>query len=554
MDMILGYLQNGFSAVVPFVILLGLLIFVHELGHFAVAKWCGVRVEVFSLGFGKKLLSYKHGDTTYCWSIVPLGGYVKMFGDEVGAEISDEQKKYSFLHKNVWQRIAVVLAGPLMNFFFAIFVLFVVAMLGEDARRAAVGDVPVDSAAYQAGLRSGDQILSVAGKNLRTWDELQHQLNASIGQQVELKIKRYGTNEELRVFVSPSSKPNPNILSLDNEIGEVAGLSNNSYASVVGVQAKSRAETLGLRTGDRIAKINGQEILYYRDIEAHLVALQGQNVAIEVERWASIESEKSEKIVIDSVLPAVASIESLGIEKPELYLSKIVAKSPAEKAGLQAGDRILQVDDKEVKNWETVLEHVKAYHGEGQISFTVQRQGEIKNLTIQPELTAQMNSQGGEDKRYTVGILPWIAMAMPPIEKIAAPNLAAGLVRGYQRTIDITIMTAVSFVRLAQNKISPKSIGGVISIGQAASETFKTGMAQFLTMMGIISVNLFILNLLPIPVLDGGHLVFYVVEALRGAPLSMKKMEIAQQVGLVLLMSLMVFALFNDFSRLFGQH
>src|SRR4051812_21899251 len=122
MDMLLNWLQQGFSAVVPFIVLLGILIFVHELGHFLVARWCGVRVEIFSLGFGKKIFSYKKGDTTYCISIVPLGGYVKMFGEQPGENVSPALKKYSFTHKNVYKRIAVVLAGPLMNFIFAVFI------------------------------------------------------------------------------------------------------------------------------------------------------------------------------------------------------------------------------------------------------------------------------------------------------------------------------------------------------------------------------------------------------------------------------------------------
>jgi regulator of sigma E protease len=554
MEIIFGYLQNGLSAFVPFVILLGLLIFVHELGHFAVAKWCGVRVETFSLGFGKKLLKYKKGDTTYALSLIPLGGYVKMFGDEVGAEISEEQKKYSFLHKNVWQRIAVVLAGPLMNFFFAILVLFIVALIGEDARKPSIGDVPVDSSAYQSGVRSGDNVLSVGGTPVRTWEEFQHQMNLRIGQVVELALQRYGSNEAIKVQVSPQSRPNPNILSLDENIGEVQGLANNSYAAVIGVRSKTPSEKFGLRTGDRIVKINGKEINYFREIEPMILPLQGQTVSLEIERWPSLGAKKSDTVLIDTLLPSFSSLEALGLEKSELYLSKVVEKSPAEKAGLLAGDRILKVDNVEAKSWETILENVKGYKGEGPVTFTVLRQGEVKSFEIMPELTEQMNAQGGEDKRYTVGILPWIAMAMPPIEKIAADGVGSALKRGYDRTIDITVMTVVSFLRLAQSKISPKSIGGVISIGQAASETFKTGISQFLTMMAIISVNLFILNLLPIPVLDGGHLLFYTVEAIRGAPLSMRKMEIAQQVGLVLLMSLMVFALFNDFTRLFGSH
>jgi regulator of sigma E protease len=554
MDFILGYLQQGLSAIVPFVILLGLLIFVHELGHFAVAKWCGVRVEVFSLGFGKKILQFKRGDTTYAISLIPLGGYVKMFGDEMGANISEDQKKFSFLHKPVSQRIAVVLAGPLMNFFFAILVFFCVALLGEEARSPVIGDLSQGTVAYETGFRSGDEIISVGGQKVKTWEEFQHQLNLRTGQVVEVVVQRYGSPEPLRFQVSPISKPNTNVLSLDENIGEVEGLSNNSFASVVGVPAKTPAEQMGLRTGDRIAKVNDQEVKYFRELEPILLQLQGQQVHLEVERWPSLESKDSETVKLNVKLPTFASLESLGIEKSELFLAKVVDKSPAEKAGLRAGDRVLAVDSTKPRVWEDVLSTVKSYKGEGELEFTILRGGERKKFKLKPELTSQMTAQGGEEKRYTVGIVPWVAMGMPALKKIHADSVGAAFARGVSRTWDVTVMTVVSFLRLAQNKISPKSIGGVISIGQAASETFKIGLSQFLTMMAIISVNLFILNLLPIPVLDGGHLLFYSIEALRGAPLSMRKMEIAQQVGLVLLMSLMVFALFNDFSRLFGFH
>jgi regulator of sigma E protease len=163
METIFGFLGTGASAILPFIVLLGLLIFVHEMGHFLVAKFFGVRVEVFSLGFGKKILKYKKGDTTYCLSLIPLGGYVKMFGDDPNAPIAPEEQKYSFTHKPVSQRIGVVIAGPLMNFFFAILVLFVVALIGQNGRAPIIGDVIPGTSAYESGFRSGDQILSVAG-------------------------------------------------------------------------------------------------------------------------------------------------------------------------------------------------------------------------------------------------------------------------------------------------------------------------------------------------------------------------------------------------------
>jgi regulator of sigma E protease len=242
----------------------------------------------------------------------------------------------------------------------------------------------------------------------------------------------------------------------------------------------------------------------------------------------------------------------LGFESSELYLFKVVPDSPADKAGLKAGDRIVRIDQLEPMVWEEVLGSVKSYKGDKPLEIAVLRGSESHVFRITPEMTSHMSVQGTEERRFTIGINPWISIATPESIILPITNPIAGIVRGAVRTWDVSVMTVVSFLRLFQNKISPRNIGGVISIGQAAHETLKMGLAQYLTMMGAISVNLFILNLLPIPVLDGGHLLFYSIEALKGTPLNMRKMEIAQQVGLFVLMSLMVFALFNDVSRIFG--
>jgi regulator of sigma E protease len=236
-----------------------------------------------------------------------------------------------------------------------------------------------------------------------------------------------------------------------------------------------------------------------------------------------------------------------------LYLAKILDASPAQAAGMKAGDKVISVNGTAPQKWEDILEAVKSYQGEKPLPFEVERGNTVSKIEITPRMTSQMTSQGGEEKRFTVGIVPWALPAPPEMTLIKAQNGGAAFLRGIEKTNEITKMTVLSFVRLLQAKISPKNIGGVISIGQAASETFKLGMSQFLQMMAVISVNLFILNLLPVPVLDGGHLIFYLIEAVKGAPVSMRKMEIAQQIGLVVLMSLMVFALFNDFSRILGS-
>jgi regulator of sigma E protease len=552
MEMLLSYLHSGLSAIVPFIVLLGLLIFVHELGHFLVAKFFGVRVEIFSLGFGKKILKYKKGDTTYCLSLIPLGGYVKMYGDEMNADIPEADKKYSFTHKPVLQRIAVVLAGPMMNFFFAILIFFVVAMIGEQMKAPVIGDIVGETPAYQMGFRSGDKIVKAGGQNVQTWDQFVHMMTENHGQTLQVEVQREGSDQMASLQTTPKLAPNPNVLSTDDSIGDIEGLSTNSKASVIGVRADSIAAKTGLQTGDLIKSIDGHPVKYFREIENVLVSLQGQPIAIEVERFSSAEATNSKTLKVELPKTQFASLGPLGIESSDLYLAKIIEGSPAQAAGLKEGDRIVQVNSTSPKKWEDVLATVKSYNGEGVLSFDILRGNEKKHFEITPRMTSQMNNQGGEEKRFTVGIVPWAFPANPEMTTIKAQNPGSALVRGAEKTVEISKMTALSFLRLIQAKISPKSIGGVISIGQAASETYKMGMAQFLQMMAVISINLFVLNLLPVPVLDGGHLLFYTIEALRGAPVSMRKMEIAQQIGLVVLMSLMVFALFNDFSRLLG--
>jgi regulator of sigma E protease len=552
MNMIIGYIQQGFSAIVPFVILLGLLIFVHELGHFLVAKFFGVRVETFSLGFGKKIFSHTRGDTTYCLSLVPLGGYVKMFGDDANAKISDDQKKYSFLHKPVWQRIGVVIAGPLMNLFFAVLIFFMVALIGEEVRGPVVGDVAADTEAYKAGFRSGDSILAVEGADLKTWDEFQELITKFSNKSIKVKVQRETGGQSEVLTTTPNLIENQNLLSLDSHVGEIPGLSGMSRLAVIGVRGGTFAATSGLKTGDRVLSINNHGVKYFRDLENVLLSQQGQEIQFQIERSEN-EKDLPKNLTVALKSGKFSSLEALGIESSELYLYKVMEGSPAEKAGLKAGDRIWRVGGVKPTKWDDILNMVKTYNGSGTILFEVERSAEILKLEIAPQMTTQMTGQGSEEKRFTVGIMPSIYVGPPNLIKVRAENLSAGFHKGLSKTWEITGMTVLSFLRLAQNKISPKNIGGVISIGQAASETFKIGFAHFLQMMGIISINLFILNLLPIPVLDGGHLLFYSIEALKGKPISMRKMEVAQQVGLVLLMSLMVFSLFNDFSRLLGS-
>ena len=552
------FLQQGFLAVGPFVILLGLLVFVHELGHFLVAKYFGVRVETFSLGFGKKLYQFKKGDTTYCISLIPLGGYVKMFGDEPNQEVPESEKPYSFSHKPLHARFLVVLAGPAMNFFFAILVFTVMALVGEQMLHPVLGDIDSQSPAFRAGFRSGDKIVAVDNTPVTTWEDAQDLIETQAGKELEFKINRESSHQDLIVRATPVIARNKNVVSHRTWVGEIEGLSTMSRAATVAVpQAESVVGKAGLVTGDTIDAVNSVEVSSWRSLEHALQEAVKQHPASvtlsarATEKGEETGSTKTVTINLPNNINPDNVLSSLGIESPELYLAEVIDGAPAQKAGMRANDRIVAVNTIIPQKWDDVVKTVKTFDpAQKTLSVDVVRNSEKLHFDIVPQMTKHMTMQGKEEERFTIGIVPTLFTAAPKTLVRRQTNPISALIRGTQLTWNWTQFTVMGFVRLIQKEVSPKSIGGVISIGQVASRSFEVGLAAFLSVMGIISVNLCIVNLLPVPVLDGGHLLFYTVEWLRGRPLSMRKLEIAQQVGLFVLFSLMAFALFNDFSRL----
>jgi regulator of sigma E protease len=242
---------------------------------------------------------------------------------------------------------------------------------------------------------------------------------------------------------------------------------------------------------------------------------------------------------------------TIGFESSELYLFQVKAISTSATACLQPGEKLSKINGVLINQWETIVEAVKNYDNSGNpISLEVSRRGEQVAVSVVPKMTELMKASGAEDNRFTIGIVPAVftAIADPVFVQYKNPILA--LQKGVEQSWVWSKMVAMSFIRMIQNEVSAKNIGGVISIGKYAGQSYQVGLTSFLKLMAIISINLFLINLLPVPILDGGHLLFFTIEAIRGAPLSMRKMEIAQQVGLIILMSLMVFALFNDISNL----
>lgn len=559
----LGYL---YTHILPFIILLGLLVFIHELGHFLVARMCGVRVEVFSLGFGKKILSWKKGDTTYCVSLIPLGGFVKMFGEQ-GSEniITDADRQVAFSHKSPWQRIAIVLAGPLMNFFFAVAIFATIAQVGEQTRAAVVAGVVADSPALKFGFKAGDKILKVENEPIRSYEDFQKQLTKNKNRTISIDVQD-NVGEVRKISASVGAIDNPNIFSLEKQIGQIEGLESLAVNSTVAVLIDSSAYKAGLRTGDEVTSFNGKKITSLIELESTLQKAMTDSAAAVTEYPISVLRPfqdidgKTDRTAEETVaggtkldlkiskndLLKSQNLKNFGLDKTELYLGQVVKGSPADMAELQAYDRIVSINAKPILKWEDIATTVKAYDGREALTFVISRDGTELIKKITPKVTELTTAFGAIDKRYTVGVSPLIVLAEPEIVVVKADNPIQALIKGTDRTVDVSVMTVMSFVKLFQGEVSPKNLGGMVSIGKAAKDSFEMGAQAFFMTMGILSVSLFILNLMPIPVLDGGHLVFYTIELIKGSPLSLRKMEIAQQVGLVLLLALMVLAQYND--------
>ena len=351
MDLLFNFVQQGLSFLVPMTILLGILIFVHEAGHFLVAKFYNVRVETFSLGFGKKIFQFKRGETTYCISIIPLGGYVKMFGDDPSMEVPLDQREGAFLHKPVGQRIAVVLAGPLMNFFFAIFVFFIIALIGEQMIKPIVGDVKTQSIAWQEGFRSGDVITSINGTPVKTWQEVKTHIELPQTQQITFGIDRHA--EDISLQTTTALIANPNILSTEEKIGSIEGLGIMARSSQVGISRPySLAAKEGMMTFDEINSINNTPVKKWYEVVALLQNDFAQEKLLEIKytRYPTKLSQNTEpsqhtaSIEIPDDLVGELTPETLGFEIPDLFISHFTEDSPAEQAGLLSGDKIQAID------------------------------------------------------------------------------------------------------------------------------------------------------------------------------------------------------------------
>ena len=539
-------------SIFAFVVVLGVLIFVHELGHFIFAKRFGVGVEKFSLGFGPKLFGKSYGGTEYLISAIPLGGYVKMIGEDPKEPLSPEDQKRSFNNQHVMKRFLIVLAGPAFNLLFAVMVFLGMFMIGYPSDDNTIGWVERNSPAWDAGLRSGDRILAVNGEQIRLWEDLSKRIRDSKAEALSLEVSR--ESGEFEVKVRPAITEGKNLFGEDEKHPYI-GIQHHTLGPVVGLLSPhSAAGRSGFKTGDLVLSVNEQGVNSLPELEKIIMRHLGKSIRFEVER----DGKKIPLTVIltEAEVESIREVgdyqvlERLGLAYAELFVRQVTAGSPAEKAGIKVDDLITEIDGKPIFSFAELQEKISGKPGVP-VEMKLVRAGVSLTLKVTPNSTTEKDFLGNKVSVGKIGIYS-ANYPKPGPTILVRYNPFTAFYKALAMTGEFTVLILVSLVKLIQQVIPAETMGGPIMIAQLAGQQIQYGILELFKFMALISINLGILNLLPIPILDGGHILFFAIEGVLGRPLSMKKREIAQQVGLFLLVSLILFVTYNDIMRLFG--
>ncbi len=547
-------------SVIGFVLVLIPLVVVHELGHLLFAKLFNVRADAFSVGFGPVLYHRKWGETDFRVSAIPLGGYVKLLGEDPSSELSAEDKKRALHHQAPWKRFFIFFGGPLFNFLWAIVVFMIMMAVGEPQVATVVGRVLPDTAAYRAGFLPGDKIVSLNGEAVTKFEDVMMKLTDKPAQEVVVKVDRTAKNgaanvaSQVELKVMTSSEEGFSVYGEKKQVGSIDGIIGNARIAKVGISdPESIAGKAGFKTADEIFTVNHQTIASYEDLETYYRALGAQNaqtspvtIIFEVK---SLESPTRTITLSGQYTGDLA--KDFGLNSSELFVEQAMKDTPAEKAGIQKGDRLVTVNNVAVRSFFELRQNIqKAGEDKGKVTIGVERLGKAVSFDIVPQVSTERDPLMKKKIQFTIGVMPVASMLDAVMIKEQILNPFTLLYKGTERMLELSARNLISILKMFQGQVSVKSLGGPILIGKLAGDSISRGLVDFLRMMAILSIGLGILNILPIPVLDGGHIVLLGVEAIRGKALSMKQIEIAQQVGLVFILLIMVVVMKNDISRL----
>lgn len=534
-------------SVIGFLVVLAPLVIVHEFGHFLMAKLFNVKAEAFSVGFGPVIFQRKFGETDFRASIIPLGGYVKLLGEDPTREMTDEEKKRALHTQAPWKRFFIFFGGPLFNFLWAALVFMVMMLIGEPQVSSVIGRVVPDSPAAVAGLVAGDQVISVGGKPVRKFEELVQEVSDRPNSSVPLEVLR--DSKTVVLSVHTDSEDGYSIYGEEKRVGAIDGIFANSRNTRLGISdPASVAAKAGLKTGDEITAINGTAVKSWEEIEKIEPQLSTNPVELKIHSADNTDRTVSFALPKKGVADRLAAV---GIHSIELFVEKVVSGSPAEHSGMHAGDRLISVQGVAVQSFLDLKINIqKNGEAQGLVKIDFEREGKIQEISIVPTGTTERDPSLKKRTQFTVGIMPFQSLNEPVtfIERVTNPFTLVW--RGFDRMFELSARNFISFGKMLTGQVSVKGLGGPISIGKLAGDSLTRGWIEFLRMMALLSVGLGVLNVLPVPVLDGGHILLLVIEVIRGRSLSMRQLEMVQRVGLAMIMLLMMIAMRNDLSRL----
>jgi regulator of sigma E protease len=492
-----------------------------------------VRVETFSIGFGPKIFKYKKGDTEYAISIIPLGGYVKMFGDDPFNKeaIPEEEQKFSYNHKGKWARFWIVLGGPLTNFILAFFIFYSLFLVGEKIPEIKLGAVSAKSTLYSYGVRSGDVLTKVNENDVYNPSDLVGDSNTPInsvevrrhGEYVKLKVNLKGEKFFDEVMKHPPFLRKPFVVDANGKIFALALKEKNvdltvSLEEIIDSQSKRTIYLYPLKDGQNL---NSEKL----DFE--------------------LDKEQVKTLEFNDLETFASSLRKNDLWTMDLMVKSMNFNSPAEKAGILGGDIFTKINETQVSSFENLRDTLQKVTTK-EVSIELIRKGEKKIIKLSPD---EQTIDG--KKMKLIGVYSYIEIQPVQFIKTKSKGIFGSAYFGLFRTWDSVKKTFDGFFKIITNQVSFKSVGGVFTIGKVANDSFKISFTYFLQIMALISVNLGIINLFPMLPLDGGHIMFLFLELINGGPISRRKMEIAQQIGLSLLLMLMVGSIFNDVTRFF---
>jgi regulator of sigma E protease len=525
------------------VALLGVLILVHELGHFVFAKLFDVRVMRFSIGFGPRLFGITRGETEYRLSLVPLGGYVRLLGEDPSDAVSPMDRQRSLADKPLWQRYAIVVAGPAFNLLLPLL-------------PPIIGSVLPNLPAAEAGLAPGDRVETVDGKQIRYWEDLERVIADSLGHTLRFGIRR-GSDAEER-DVTPVRIERSGTLRHKETVGWI-GVSPRFHLPEIGVlDPNSPAAQAGLKTFDFVTSINGTAVATWAEFAAAVEHAGASPLRISYLRggysavpFAHIEIQRPASAVVIPVAVfdgAGHRRYETGLTSAELFVFSVEPGSPADQIGIRRGDQILELDGQPLPHWDLLRQRL-AVNPQGTFKISwVSPGGQKHEASFRQEVRSELDAYRQEEERLVFGAMNRLAWKTEPPVPVRN-RFGYAVTHSFERTGNIILTMTYGFVEIVRGRVPLSTLGGPIMIGYVAGVAAEQGFDQYLWLMAVISVNLALLNFLPVPILDGGLLMFFTIELFKRRPPSVRARQIASYVGLVIVATLMLFALRNDVVR-----